>query len=104
MSAPSSPQLSIVIPVYNEETGVGETIERCLALADELRKCGIHEFEVIAVDDGSKDRTCEVIGRYPQARLISHVVNKGYGAAVHTDAIRTHGVTQYHRTSWNLGV
>ena len=30
--------------------------------------------------------------------------NKGYGAAVHTDAIRTHGVTQYHRTSWNLGV
>ena len=30
--------------------------------------------------------------------------NKGYGAAVHTEAIRTHGVTQYHRTSWNLGV
>ena len=30
--------------------------------------------------------------------------NKGYGAAVHTDAIRTHGVTKYHRTSWNLGV
>ena len=30
--------------------------------------------------------------------------NKGYGAAVHTGAIRTHGVTQYHRTSWNLGV
>ena len=30
--------------------------------------------------------------------------NKGYGAAVHTEAIRTHGVTAYHRTSWNLGV
>lgn len=30
--------------------------------------------------------------------------NKGYGAAVHTDAIRTHGVTVHHRTSWNLGV
>ena len=30
--------------------------------------------------------------------------NKGYGAAVHTGAIRTHGVTRYHRTSWNLGV
>ena len=29
--------------------------------------------------------------------------NKGYGAAVHTSAIRTHGVTRYHRTSWNLG-
>ena len=30
--------------------------------------------------------------------------NKGYGAAVHTDAIKTHGVTDLHRRSWNLGV
>ena len=29
--------------------------------------------------------------------------NKGYGAAVHTGAIREHGVTAYHRTSWNIG-
>lgn len=30
--------------------------------------------------------------------------NKGYGAAVHTAAIRQHGVTPHHRTSWNLGI
>jgi ribonuclease HII len=30
--------------------------------------------------------------------------NKGYGAAVHTAAIRAHGVTEHHRTSWNLGL
>jgi ribonuclease HII len=30
--------------------------------------------------------------------------NKGYGAAVHTHAIKTHGVTDLHRKSWNLGV
>ena len=30
--------------------------------------------------------------------------NEGYGAAVHTAAIRTHGVTEHHRTSWNLGL
>lgn len=30
--------------------------------------------------------------------------NKGYGAAVHTSAIKTHGVTPHHRTSWNLGI
>ena len=30
--------------------------------------------------------------------------NKGYGAALHTDAIKIHGVTDLHRKSWNLGV
>lgn len=30
--------------------------------------------------------------------------NKGYGAKVHTDAIREHGLTDLHRKSWNLGV
>ena len=30
--------------------------------------------------------------------------NKGYGAAVHIDAIKIHGVTDLHRKSWNLGV
>jgi ribonuclease HII len=30
--------------------------------------------------------------------------NKGYGAAIHTNAIKTHGVTDLHRKSWNLGV
>jgi ribonuclease HII len=30
--------------------------------------------------------------------------NKGYGAAIHTDAIKTHGITDLHRKSWNLGV
>lgn len=30
--------------------------------------------------------------------------NKGYGAKVHTDALREHGTTELHRTSWNLGV
>lgn len=30
--------------------------------------------------------------------------NKGYGAKVHTDALRTYGLTELHRRSWNLGV
>jgi ribonuclease HII len=39
--------------------------------------------------------------RYPQYGWDG---NKGYGAAVHTAAIRSHGVTDLHRRSWNLGV
>ena len=76
--------LSICIPVYNEEVAVGETLERCLALEDDLRRCGVEEFEVIAVDDGSRDRTSEIIARYPRVRLIRHEGNRGYGAALKT--------------------
>ena len=48
-----------------------------------------------------RDALMEVLhGEHPQYGWDS---NKGYGAAVHTSAIRTHGVTEHHRTSWNLG-
>jgi glycosyltransferase involved in cell wall biosynthesis len=76
--------LSICIPVYNEQGAVGETLERCLAIGDDLRRCGIDQFEVIAVDDGSRDGTAAVIRGYPQVRLIQHPRNRGYGAALKT--------------------
>ena len=76
--------LSICIPVFNEEGAVGETLERCLALGDDLRRAGIDDFEVIAVDDGSADRTAEVIAGHDAVRLIRHDRNRGYGAALKT--------------------
>ncbi|MFN8062110.1 MAG: glycosyltransferase family 2 protein [Vicinamibacterales bacterium] len=76
--------LSICIPVYNEEGAVAETLERCLAVAGDLRRIGVHPLEVIAVDDGSRDASAETIARYPEVRLIRHDVNRGYGAALKT--------------------
>ena len=76
--------LSICIPVFNERSAVAETLERCLALADALGHAGVDKFEVIAVDDGSKDGTPDVIASYPQVRLIRHGINRGYGAALKT--------------------
>ncbi len=83
-AATSAPGLSICIPVFNEEGSIGETLERCLALGEALSGPGVREFEVIAVDDGSQDRTREVIERYPEVRLIRHERNRGYGAALKT--------------------
>ena len=50
-------RLSIVLPAYNEELMVGKT---CKVLKEELEKAGI-AYELVLVDDGSKDHTWEVL-------------------------------------------
>jgi glycosyltransferase involved in cell wall biosynthesis len=75
--------LSISFPAYNEAANIGAAIEDAVRVASGLTD----DFEVIVVDDGSRDRTAEVVreyaARYPQVRLIEHAVNQGYGAAVY---------------------
>jgi|WetSurMetagenome_2_1015567.scaffolds.fasta_scaffold172835_2 glycosyltransferase involved in cell wall biosynthesis len=69
--------LSVVIPAYNEEEGIGATlaeVHRALT--------GLGDYEVVVVDDGSTDRTAEIAGR--DARVIRHERNMGYGAAIKT--------------------
>jgi glycosyltransferase involved in cell wall biosynthesis len=75
--------LSIIIPAYNEEDGIAPVIERVLSIDQALRDAGA-ELELIIVDDGSKDRTADVIKKYPRVRLMQHAVNGGYGAAIKT--------------------
>lgn len=72
--------LSILIPVFNEEGTIGEIIEnvRNAPLAENVRK------EIIVVDDGSSDRTKEILQSIPNIKLISHDINKGKGAAIRT--------------------
>jgi hypothetical protein len=76
--------LSICIPVYNEEGAIAETLRRCLDTANALEACGVPRVEIIAVDDGSKDRSAEIVSSYPDVRLIRHDANRGYGAALKT--------------------
>jgi glycosyltransferase involved in cell wall biosynthesis len=76
--------LSVVIPALNEEDGIADIIERVLAVRPALAEAGVDDLELIVVDDGSEDRTAEIAGGYDDVRLISHEVNKGYGAAIKT--------------------
>jgi len=76
--------LSIIIPVFNEATLVGELLHKVVAL-----KLGNGmDKEIIVVDDGSSDGTYAAIERFlslhPEAgiRLLTHSVNQGKGAAV----------------------
>lgn len=78
--------LSIVIPAYNEEESVGACIDRVLAVEPELKKMGLDGLELIVVDDGSKDRTSEIVKSYVDRGvvLIQHKVNRNYGGALKT--------------------
>jgi len=76
--------LSVVIPAYNEEDGIQEIAQRVLAVAPALHRAGVDTFEVIVVDDGSRDRTAELAHSVPGVRLIRHAHNGGYGAALKT--------------------
>ena len=69
--------LSVVIPAYNEEGAVRETIDDVHRV---LSEAGV-EFEVIVVDDGSTDATLEV-ARNTQAKVLMNQVNSGYGATL----------------------
>jgi glycosyltransferase involved in cell wall biosynthesis len=70
--------LSVIISVYNEESTIAEVIERVAALELPLEK------EIIVVDDGSNDRTCEILQLKQSnlAHLYKTPVNVGKGAAI----------------------
>ena len=75
--------LSVIIPAYNEEDGIASIIERVLTIGPTLKEDKT-DLELIVVDDGSRDRTAEIAGQYPDVRLIRHRTNHGYGAALKT--------------------
>ncbi len=72
-------KLSIIIPVFNEEKTVREILKKVLDLKlDDIEK------EVVVVDDGSTDKTRQILEQIKNAKIILHKKNKGKGAAVKT--------------------
>jgi glycosyltransferase involved in cell wall biosynthesis len=76
-------ELSVFFPCFDEEANVETTVERALAV---LRGRDLDRFEVIVVDDGSRDRTGALADglaeRIDEVRVVHHVQNQGYGAAL----------------------
>ena len=60
----------MIIPAYNEQTGIGPLLERMIA-------GGLNQlYEIIVVDDGSTDETAAIVRQYP-VTLVRHGNNKG---------------------------
>ena len=79
------PELSVVIPIYNEVDSVAPLLDEVYAsLNDQV------DFEVVAVDDGSDDGSAaqltDVEQRWPGMRLVRHRTNYGKSAAICTGA------------------
>lgn len=90
MSA-SIPELSIIIPSYNEETRLPRSLERIRAYVNEHHP----DAEVIVVDDGSKDGTARVVEEWqhdwPALRLVSNGSNRGKGYSVRHGMLESRG-------------
>jgi len=72
-----TPELSIVVPLYNEEESLPLLVERLLAV---LRPLG-RPFELVLVDDGSSDATAAVLRRLAAAtpELVAVLLRRNYG-------------------------
>lgn len=81
-SQPVTPELSVVIPCFNEEAVLPETLRRVCAVCEKA----VASYEVLIVDDGSRDRTWEVLVRekanYPHVRGIRLSRNFGHQIAL----------------------
>lgn len=67
------------IPVYNEEAHLEAVLTEVLR----------HAGDVLVVDDGSKDRTLELLRAFPGVQVIRHPTNRGYGAGLRSAFRRT---------------
>jgi len=86
-----TPELSIVIPAYNEELRLPASLQKIAAYVRERRP----DTEVLVVDDGSVDRTAAVAeswrDRLPRLRVLSNGTNRGKGFSVRHGSLEAQG-------------
>jgi len=76
--------LSVILPAYNEEAVIEQTLRTIMPVLAGW----MHNFEVLVINDGSRDHTAQIVARLSvydaRIKLINHPRNKGYGAALVT--------------------
>jgi glycosyltransferase involved in cell wall biosynthesis len=89
-----APELSIVIPAYNEEQRLGRALSRIREYFTS-QPLGMAEIEIIVVDDGSTDDTARVAHDWarqiPSVRLLSNGENRGKGYSVRQGMLASRG-------------
>ena len=80
----TAPGLSVFFPAYNDCGTIASLVITAVQSASKLTP----NYEVIVVDDGSSDSTAQILSElarvYPQLKIVTHPVNRGYGGALRT--------------------
>src|SRR4051794_4881312 len=88
---PASVVLSVVVPVYNEAEVLALMFARLQPALDRLG----YSYEVVAVDDGSRDQTAQIVQaerlNWPELRLVRLLRNSGHQAALTAGLRRSQG-------------
>lgn len=94
MSAPTEPvELSVVVPVYNEE----KSVESCIRHVAAYCRLKQISWEILVVDDGSTDQTSKVLSKIKRSepdlplRPLRYQPNRGKGCAVRTGVLQSNG-------------
>ena len=82
-------KISLVIPAYNEKDIIADTVRAAVARLESISP----DYELIVVDDGSTDGTCDLIRPMEggRLRLLRHSPNRGKGAAVRAGVLAAAG-------------
>jgi dolichol-phosphate mannosyltransferase len=96
------PALSLVLPAFNEDANIARAVRDAAAAAATL----VADYEVVVVDDGSRDLTAAVlegVARELGSRLVvvRHSRNRGYGAALRSGFAATKGELVFYTDSDN---
>ncbi len=75
-------ELSVFFPAYNEENNIEHTVLTAIETCKKIAQ----KYEIIVVNDGSKDKTGEICDKlasqFPEVKIITHNPNRGYGGAL----------------------
>lgn len=81
-AVPAAPGLTVFFPAYNDSGTIASMVIAAVQTARRLTP----DFEVVVVNDGSQDRTAQILDElarlYPQVRIVHHERNRGYGGAL----------------------
>ena len=77
--------ISVILPIYNEEKNIKKSIDCVVDFFYKRNNLLPEAFEIIAVNDGSKDKTKDILNSYSgveNIHIVSHIKNLGYGSAL----------------------